>query len=66
MNLKKINKIMQTINELKKEYLDLCLTFGTIEVDYIISFEQYKDYRNLSIRQSTLAKQIEEIININN
>tara|TARA_R110001583_G_scaffold1278_6_gene10481 strand:+ start:907 stop:1074 length:168 start_codon:yes stop_codon:yes gene_type:complete len=55
---------MQTINELKKEYFNLCLTFGTIEVDSIISFEQYKDYRNLSIRQSTLAKQIEEIINL--
>ena len=55
---------MQTINELKKEYMDLRLTFGAIEVDCIISFEQYKEYRNLSIRQSTLAKQIEEIINL--
>ena len=54
------------MKKLKEEYLDLCLTFGTIIVDSIISFEQYKEYRNLSIRQSTLAKQIEEIINIDN
>ena len=54
------------MEKLKEEYLDLCLTFGTIEVDSIISFDQYKEYRNLSIRQSTLAKQIEEIINIDN
>ena len=54
------------MEKLKEEYLDLCLTFGTIEVDSIISFDQYKEYRNLSVRQSTLAKQIEEIINIDN
>ena len=54
------------MEKLKAEYLDLCLTFGTIEVDSIISFDQYKEYRNLSVRQSTLAKQIEEIINIDN
>ena len=46
------------MEKLKAEYLDLCLTFGTIEVDSIISFEQYKEYRNLSVRQSRAATEL--------
>ena len=44
----------------KAEYLNLCLTFGTIEVDSIFSFERYKEIR----KELTQSEVLDEIYNL--
>ncbi len=44
----------------KTEYLNLCLTFGTIEVDSIFTFERYKEIR----QKLTQSEVIDEIYNL--
>jgi hypothetical protein len=44
----------------KIEYLNLCKTFGTFEIDSIFTFERYKEIR----KEHTQSQVINEIYNL--
>ena len=49
----------------KIEYLNLCILFGSVEVDSIISYSMYCKQRN-KVSQQTIINEIETIINLTN
>ena len=44
----------------KIEYLNLCKTFGTFEIDSIFTFERYKEIR----KEHTQSQVINEVYNL--
>ena len=49
--------------KLKKEYLNLCNTYGSFEITSIFSFEYYRELRK-NLKQIEIIKEIEELLNI--